>query len=514
MNLVFATAIGDDDYPHAILSMTSFIKRLILFFVTTGLVCLALLVCLFLTHSHREQRRNLTNVLPAKDLEYWALYEEASGLFLREDYEKAIACYERLLRLTEKGQDSLLVRSCRMEMARCYIGLGEIDKAEQIYHSQLAISPGDDQALQELGTIMKRKGELEQALDCFQKAKAAAPVRGSLVRPVFTNFSAWTFGPENSYNVSSAEIARLQFCLGNYAAAREIYELICKANPKSADREREALNAIDEVFYGRKPVRVDQSREASVHLNLKELMRVPPANEDDPVDIARYADSVLGCLPKEVHFVDTAEVYVLLLAKGAKKHPEALQRILPSQSRVIQRELVTHTLDGLLPSRRESKRKVNDAERIVETDVENGSSPRVEHGPQIEEELKIALIEARYFVAGLLAENALEVAEAGGIHSQDVKWDVSSTSFPPKYPLKAKAVINYETKTNVVSFYLLVKGGTNANWRVEKGWTVGRGTTNLIEVLPTGTQQQSASEMARIGASAWRTTSFKGQSTE
>jgi tetratricopeptide (TPR) repeat protein len=95
------------------------------------------------------------------------------SFMVRKKWTEAIAWYERALAACEADGLPFYVDGMRGELGCCYLGLGELDKAMQLFSKALQSSAGTVSMhtnLANIGCVYLRQGECHTALSYFQKA--------------------------------------------------------------------------------------------------------------------------------------------------------------------------------------------------------------------------------------------------------------------------------------------------------------------------------------------------------
>ncbi len=85
------------------------------------------------------------------------LFEEGRLHESNSDNREAIACYEKMMRLTFPDPPVL------NRIAFCHLMLNEVDKAQEILRQSLEIDPYDEEALHNLSLLLIDAGELDEA---------------------------------------------------------------------------------------------------------------------------------------------------------------------------------------------------------------------------------------------------------------------------------------------------------------------------------------------------------------
>ena len=94
----------------------------------------------------------------------------------RNEFEKALAYYEKSYKICEEKKDSFSLISLRKKNALCYIGLKQYDQAIEINldlleHYQKGNNPGSTvEVLQKLADIYYDKNELKACIDAYKTA--------------------------------------------------------------------------------------------------------------------------------------------------------------------------------------------------------------------------------------------------------------------------------------------------------------------------------------------------------
>jgi len=100
-------------------------------------------------------------------------YNIAHSLFLRQDYQRAVLCWEDVLRMQPEHP------SARVRMAEAYWRLGKHELAETHYQKHLAGNPTDVDALLDIGDLMAEQGQTDRAAIYYHEAATAAPTESS-----------------------------------------------------------------------------------------------------------------------------------------------------------------------------------------------------------------------------------------------------------------------------------------------------------------------------------------------
>ncbi len=97
------------------------------------------------------------------------LYNLANSLYERQQFGKAIACWESVLKLDPEHCD------VHARLAESHWSLGEFAKARECYIAQLREEPGDYETLLDLGELLLEMGELDDAGEKFRRVLEQAP---------------------------------------------------------------------------------------------------------------------------------------------------------------------------------------------------------------------------------------------------------------------------------------------------------------------------------------------------
>lgn len=107
----------------------------------------------------------LSKVLGSEPLNPEALYYRAEGYKAIQDYSRAIADYNELLKRNEHILD------CYLSLGKLYCIKKEFDKSLEASKQALALSPGNAIALWNCGLVYREKGEYQRALAYLNDAK-------------------------------------------------------------------------------------------------------------------------------------------------------------------------------------------------------------------------------------------------------------------------------------------------------------------------------------------------------
>ena len=122
------------------------------------------------------------------------LYNIGNSLSAREEYDRAIACWQQALRLDPGHPQS------RVRIAEAYWTRGELNVARTYYQTELNANGEDVDILLDYGELLLEMGRLDEAEDSFRRALVLAP-----------------------------DTAAGHFCLGEVAAHRQQAEAAARA---------------------------------------------------------------------------------------------------------------------------------------------------------------------------------------------------------------------------------------------------------------------------------------------
>ena len=111
-----------------------------------------------------------------------AILAEARQLKAQGDLAAAAAAYKRLV---DKNSDDLDVY---LELGALQVGAGNLDEAMVAYDKGLSIHRDEPRLLNNMGTILLKKGEFSSAAGYFEQAQAKAP---DYVEPVYNQACAY-----------------------------------------------------------------------------------------------------------------------------------------------------------------------------------------------------------------------------------------------------------------------------------------------------------------------------------
>jgi Flp pilus assembly protein TadD, contains TPR repeats len=97
---------------------------------------------------------------------------DALVLMGKKEYKKAIKAFDALLRKCVSNEDEATVH---FFTALCYEDMSDNLKAIECYERAVALNPGQDTALSNLGSFYRKAGRFQDAVTCFQKALAVNP---------------------------------------------------------------------------------------------------------------------------------------------------------------------------------------------------------------------------------------------------------------------------------------------------------------------------------------------------
>jgi tetratricopeptide (TPR) repeat protein len=105
-----------------------------------------------------------------------ARYHLGIALVKLQDPEGAVVELEEVLRLSPEDSPT------HLNLGRVQVRLGRLDEGIHHYQVRLALSPGSDSDLAELGTAYQLRGDWRQAADCYRQAIHLDPKRASYRR--------------------------------------------------------------------------------------------------------------------------------------------------------------------------------------------------------------------------------------------------------------------------------------------------------------------------------------------
>ena len=98
------------------------------------------------------------------------LLDSADAHFVERRYEKAIACYDEAIELTEGEIDD----DARYNLAQCHFFTGEMSKASTLLLVLTKKNPKDHGAWNWLSRCYRQNGDFANAIRCLRRAEAAA----------------------------------------------------------------------------------------------------------------------------------------------------------------------------------------------------------------------------------------------------------------------------------------------------------------------------------------------------